>query len=55
VPIEYRGIRIDVGYRIDMLVNDQVLVELKAIAKVLPFHEAQTLSYLRLARLPVGP
>jgi GxxExxY protein len=54
VPIEYRGIRIDVGYRIDMLVNDQVLVELKAIAKVLPIHEAQTLSYLRLARLPVG-
>lgn len=54
VPLQYRGVRIDIGYRIDLLVNDLVLVELKAIERVLPLHEAQALSYLRLGGLPVG-
>jgi GxxExxY protein len=46
--------RIEVGYRVDLLVDDVVIVELKAIAKVLPIHEAQLLSYLRLSEYPVG-
>src|SRR5687767_10115481 len=48
MPVQYDGIVIDVGYRIDLLVNEVVVVELKAIARFLPIHEAQVLSYLRL-------
>lgn len=54
IPLTYRGRRIDVGYRIDLLVEDRVLVELKALTKMLPVHEAQLLSYLRLGGYPVG-
>ena len=54
VPITYRGIRIDCGYRIDLLVNDQVIVELKAVEQVLPIHEAQLVSYLKLSGCKVG-
>jgi len=54
IPVAYRGRQIDVGYRIDLLVEDRVLVELKALTKVLPVHEAQLLSYLRLGGYPVG-
>ena len=54
IPVVYRERRIDVGYRIDLLVEDRVLVELKALTKVLPVHEAQLLSYLRLSGYPVG-
>ena len=54
IPVVYRGRRIDVGYRIDLLVEERVLVELKALTTVLPVHEAQLLSYLRLSGYPVG-
>jgi GxxExxY protein len=54
IPLIYRGRQIDVGYRIDLLVEDRVLVELKALTKMLPVHEAQLLSYLRLGGYPVG-
>jgi GxxExxY protein len=54
IPLTYRGRRIDVGYRIDLLVEERVLVELKALTTVLPVHEAQLLSYLRLGGYPVG-
>jgi GxxExxY protein len=54
VRLTYRERQIDVGYRIDLLVEDRVLVELKALTKVLPVHEAQLLSYLRLGGYPVG-
>ncbi|HLE55785.1 MAG TPA: GxxExxY protein [Rhodothermia bacterium] len=54
IPVVYRGRQIDVGYRIDLLVEDRVLVELKALAKTMPVHEAQLLSYLRLGGYPVG-
>jgi GxxExxY protein len=53
LPVAYRGRRIDVGYRIDLLVEDRVLV-VKALSQVLPVHEAQLLSYLRLGGYPVG-
>jgi GxxExxY protein len=54
LPIAYDGIRLDVGYRIDLLVEDTVIVELKAVTRVLPIHEAQLLSYLRLCDRRVG-
>lgn len=54
VPAEYRGVRVDVGYRIDLLVAGSVIVELKAVNRLLPIHEAQVISYLRLSGLRVG-
>ncbi|MCH7848934.1 MAG: GxxExxY protein [Planctomycetes bacterium] len=54
LPLTYKGVQLDVGYRIDLLIDDKVIVELKAVEKVLPIHEAQLLTYLRLLRKPVG-
>lgn len=54
LPIEYDGIRIDAGYRIDVMAEDTVIVELKVDETILPIHEAQLLSYLRLAHKEVG-
>lgn len=54
LPLHYRGIRLDAGYRLDFLVEDVVIVELKAVEAVLPLHRAQLLSYLRLSKRPVG-
>lgn len=54
LPIRYKGIRVDCGYRIDLVVDNQVLVELKTVERLLPIHEAQVITYLRLAQLPVG-
>lgn len=54
LPVSYRGIRIEVGYRLDLLVNDAVVVELKAATKLMPVHKAQLLSYLRLSGYKVG-
>jgi GxxExxY protein len=54
LPIVYKGIQIDEGYRIDLLVNEQVVVELKAVEHLLPVHEAQVLSYLKLSGRKVG-
>jgi len=53
-PLIYKSMRIDCAYRIDLLVQDSVIVEIKALEQVLPVHQAQLLSYLRLASLPVG-
>ena len=54
VPVAYRGLQIDVGYRVDLLVEDRVLVELKAVERTLVIHKAQLLSYLRLSNRPMG-
>ena len=54
VPVVYEGLRVEVGYRIDLLVEDAVVVELKAVTKLLPIHEAQLLSHLRLRGLRTG-
>ena len=54
VPIVYEGVRLEVGYRLDLLVENRVVVELKAVRKLLPVHQAQLLSYLRLGGYPVG-
>lgn len=54
VPVHFEGLQVELGYRIDMLVEDVVLIELKAISKLLPVHEAQLLSYLKLSGRRVG-
>ena len=56
VPIRlmYRDQRIDVAYRIDLVANDSVVVELKTVSQLLPIHEAQLLSYLKLGGYQVG-
>ncbi|TMI97393.1 MAG: GxxExxY protein [Bacteroidetes bacterium] len=54
VPVNYDGLVIDTELRLDLLVNDIVVVELKAIEFVLPVHEAQILTYMKLLRKPQG-
>ena len=54
LPIEYKGVRIDAGYRIDLIVNDAVIVELKCVDALLPIHKAQLLSYLKLSEKKLG-
>jgi len=54
LPVTYKTRPIDAAYRIDLLVAGKVIVEIKAVEKLLPIHEAQLLTYLRLARLPPG-
>jgi GxxExxY protein len=54
IPIRYEGLVIDNGYRIDLLVDSRVVVELKAIEALLPVHRAQLLSYLRLGDFKLG-
>jgi GxxExxY protein len=53
-PVLCDGVRLEVGYHIDLLVEDIVVVEVKAVQKLLPIHLAQLLSYLKLGGLPVG-
>ena len=54
LPVTYKGLQLDCGYRIDLLVNQLVLVELKAVESVAPIHQAQVLSYLKLSGIKIG-
>jgi len=54
VPIRYNGVLLEAGFRIDLLVEDKVIVEIKAVEKLLPIHEAQLLTYMRLPNKRVG-
>lgn len=54
LPLLYDGESIDAGYRMDLLVEDRVVVELKSVDKVLPIHEAQLITYLKLSNRKVG-
>jgi len=54
LPVVYKGLKLDIGYRVDLLVEDRVIVELKAVDRLEPIHEAQLLSYLRLSGCKVG-
>ena len=54
LPLIYKGIQLDAAYRIDILVENQLVLELKTVEKILPIHEAQLLSYLRLGEFPLG-
>ncbi len=54
LPVIYKGMTVDCGYRIDLVVEDLVIIELKAVERIERIHEAQIISYLRLADKPVG-
>jgi len=54
VPVQYKGAKLDCGYRIDILVDDLVVLELKAVDRLDPIHEAQTLTYLKLTGIKIG-
>ncbi|MFO7956747.1 MAG: GxxExxY protein, partial [Candidatus Brocadiia bacterium] len=54
LPITYGEVRLDCGYRLDLVVDGRVIVEVKAVDKLLSIHEAQLLSYLKLSGLTVG-
>ncbi|OLC49023.1 MAG: GxxExxY protein [Acidobacteria bacterium 13_1_40CM_65_14] len=54
VPIVYKGLKLDAAYRIDLIVEDLVVVEVKSVAALAPIHEAQGLTYLRLTGCPAG-
>ena len=54
LPVEYKQIKLDCGYRIDLLVDNRIVVELKSVDQLLPIHEAQILTYLKLSGVSVG-
>ncbi len=54
LPIVYRGVRLETGYRLDFLVEEKVIIEIKAVRALEPIHKAQLLSYLRLAQQRLG-
>jgi len=54
LPVAYKSVQLDCGYRLDVVVEKKLLVELKAVQDLLPIHEAQLLTYLKLSGLTVG-
>jgi GxxExxY protein len=54
LPVEYKGVKLDCGYRLDLIVQDAVVLELKCADHILPVHEAQLLTYLKLTGKHVG-
>jgi GxxExxY protein len=54
LPVQYKDIRLDCGFRIDMLVENQLIVELKSVEAIKPIHEAQLLTYMKLASVKIG-
>ena len=54
LPIRYKGVKLDCGYRLDLVVDRRVILELKAVEQLLPIHEAQLLTYLRLSGIRYG-
>lgn len=54
LPVVYRGVKLELGYRIDLLVEDLVIVEIKSVEAICPVHQAQVISYLKLSGKSVG-
>jgi len=54
IPVEYKGVKLDCGYRADIIIDGTILLEIKAIDSLLPVHDAQLLTYLRLGRWKIG-
>jgi GxxExxY protein len=54
IPIRYQALTVDNGYRVDLLIDNQVVIELKAVEAILPVHRSQLLSYLRLGDFKLG-
>jgi GxxExxY protein len=54
LPLNYKGLKLDCGYRLDLLVEDKIIVELKTVEAIAPIHEAQILTYLKLKSIHLG-
>jgi GxxExxY protein len=54
LPVEYKSVRLDCGYRIDLVVKEELIIEIKTVEKLLPVHEAQLLTYLKLSGIKKG-
>ena len=54
LPVRYKEILLDCGYRIDLMVNGSLIVEIKSVETLLPIHQAQILTYMRLTNVPLG-
>ena len=54
LPLEYKGVKLDCGYRMDIVVNNRVVTELKCVERITSIHEAQLLTYLRLSKIKTG-
>lgn len=54
LPLVYKGIEVNNGYRLDLVIEDSVIIELKSVEKILEIHKAQLMSYLKLSKIKVG-
>jgi len=54
LPVSYKGVKLDCGYRIDLIVSESVIIEIKAVDQLEPVHEAQLMTYLKLSNIHVG-
>jgi GxxExxY protein len=54
LPVIYKGVTLDLGYRLDIVIQDKLVIELKAIERILPIHQAQLLTYLKLSGIRTG-
>ena len=54
LPVRYKDVLLDCGYRIDLLVSSDLIVEIKSVEMLQPIHQAQILTYMRLAKIPIG-
>jgi len=54
LPVQYKGVEIDCAYRIDLLIEKALIIELKAVEKILPIHQAQLMTYMKLANIKTG-
>ena len=54
LPVNYNGVKLDCGYRVDLFIDNKIIVELKSVDKILPIHQAQLLTYMKLAGIMIG-
>ena len=54
LPVVYKAVRLDCGYRLDLVIEEQIILELKTVERLMPIHEAQLLTYLKLSGLHIG-
>jgi len=53
LPVSYSGVKLDCGYRVDLFIDNKIIVELKSVEKLLPIHQAQLLTYMKLAEIKI--
>ncbi len=54
VPVAYKGIKLDCGFRVDLFVDDEIIVELKSVERLIPIHKSQLLTYMKLCKVSIG-